>query len=67
MVECRMAAPPNPLDLAQAIATMITGRDEPTVLLREIVEQGRAQRHEHHHQPAVLGYEHSTATVPQSR
>ena len=36
---------------------MLTGRDEQTALLREIVEQGRAQRHEHHHQPAIPGYE----------
>ena len=42
MVECRMATPPNPPDLAQAIAAMLTGRDEQTALLREIVEQGRA-------------------------
>ena len=45
MVECRMAGPPNPPDLAQAIAAMLTGHDEQTALLREIVEQGRAQRH----------------------
>ena len=38
MVECRMAAPPNPLELAQAIAAMLTGRDEQTALLREIVQ-----------------------------
>ena len=44
MVECRMTAPPNPPDLAQAIAAMLTGRDEQTALLREIVEQGRAER-----------------------
>ena len=43
MVECRMVEPPNPPDLAQAIAAMLTGRDEQTALLREIVEQGRAQ------------------------
>ena len=43
MVKCRMAVPPNPPDLAQAIAAMLTGRDEQTALLREIVEQGRAQ------------------------
>ena len=42
MVKCRMATPPNPPDLAQAIAAMLTGRDEQTALLREIVEQGRA-------------------------
>ena len=51
MVECRMAGPPNPPDLAQAIAAILTGRDEQTALLQEIVEQGRAQQHEHHHQP----------------
>ena len=28
MVECRMAAPPNPPDLAQAIAAILTGQDE---------------------------------------
>ena len=49
MVKCRMAAPLNPPDLAQAIAAMLTGRDEQTTLLREIVEQGRAQRPEHLH------------------
>ena len=38
MVECRMAGPPNPPDLAQAIAAMLTGRDEQTALLQEIVE-----------------------------
>ena len=57
MVKCRMPAPPNPPDLAQAIAAMLTVRDEQTALHREIVEQGRAQRHEHHHQPAIPGYE----------
>ena len=41
MVECRMAAPPNPPDLSQAIAAMLTGRDEQTTLLCEIVQQGR--------------------------
>ena len=44
MVECRMGEPPNPPELAQAIAAMLTGRDEQTALLREIVEQGRAER-----------------------
>ena len=62
MVECRMEAPPNPPDLAQAIAAMLTGRDEQTALLREIVEQGRAQRHEHHQLPAVPGYEQFLST-----
>ena len=37
-----MAAPPNPSDLAQAIAAMLTGRDERTALLREIVQQGQS-------------------------
>jgi hypothetical protein len=41
MVECRMGEPPNPPELAQAIAAMLTGRDEQTVLLRELVQQGR--------------------------
>ena len=54
MAECRMGEPPNPPDLAQAIAAMLTGRDEQTALLREIVEQGRAQQHEPHHQPLLL-------------
>ena len=39
-----MSEPPNPPDLAQAIAVMLTGRDEQTALLREIVEQSRAER-----------------------
>ena len=42
MAKCRMAAPPNPPDLAQTIAAILTERDEQTALLREIVEQGRA-------------------------
>ena len=47
MVKCRMAddaagAPPALPNLAQAIAAMLTGRDDQTALLREIVEQGRA-------------------------
>jgi len=64
MVECRMAAPPNPPDLVQAIAAMLTGHDEQTALLREIVEQGRAQRHEHHHQPPAPGCPEFLATQP---
>ena len=59
-----MAGPPNPPDLAQVISAMLTGRDEQTALLREIVEQGRAQRSEHHHQPAVPGYEQFLSTQP---
>ena len=38
MVKCRMAAPPNPPDFAQGIAAMLTGRDEQTALIQEIVE-----------------------------
>jgi len=59
-----MAGPPNPPDLAQAIAAMLTGHDEQTALLREIVEQGRAQRLEHHHLPAVPRYEQFLSTQP---
>ena len=59
-----MVDPPNPPDLAQAIAAMLTGRDEQTALLREIVEQGRAQRHEHHHPPPAPGYPEFLATQP---
>ena len=50
MIECRMEEPPNPPELAQAIAAMLTGRDEQTALLRELVQQGRAPRPEPHHQ-----------------
>ena len=56
MVECRMADLPNLPDLAQAIAAMLTGRDEQTTLLRELVAQGRAPQPEHHHQPPISGY-----------
>ena len=59
-----MAEPPNPPNLAQAIAAMLPGRDEQTALLREIIEQGRAQWQEHHHQPAVPGYEQFLITQP---
>ena len=64
MVERIMAGPPNPPDLAQAIAAMLTGSDEQTALLREIVEQGRAQRHKHHHHPPAPGYPEFLATQP---
>ena len=56
MAECRMGEPPNPPDLAQAIAAMLTGRDEQTALLHELVAQGRAPQPEHHHQPPIPGY-----------
>ena len=59
-----MAAPPNPPDLAQAIAAMLTGRDEQTALLREIVQQGRVPRPEQHHQPPIPGYEQFLGTQP---
>ena len=35
-----MGEPPNPPDLAQTIAAMLTGRDEQMALLRRLVEQG---------------------------
>ena len=38
MAECRMGEPPNPPDLAQTIAAMLTGRDEQTALLRQLME-----------------------------
>ena len=64
MVECRMGEPPNPLELAQAIAAMPTGCDEQTALLCELVAQGRAPRPEHHHQPPAPGYPEFLATQP---
>ena len=64
MVECRMADPLNPLELAQDIAAMLTGRNEQTALLRELVAQGRAPRPEHHHQPPAPGYPEFLATQP---
>jgi len=59
-----MAGPPNPPDFAQAIAAMLTGCDEQTALLQEIMEQGRAQRHEYPHQPPAPGYPEFLATQP---
>jgi hypothetical protein len=64
MVECRMADPPNPPDLAQAIAAMLTGRDEQTALLRELVTQEVAPRPGAHHPPPVPGYEQFLGTQP---
>ena len=55
MAGCRMGEPPNPPDLAQAIAAMLTGRDEQTSLLRRLVEQGAAPW-PGHHPPPVPGY-----------
>ena len=63
MVQCRMAAPPNPPDLAQAIAAILTGRDEQTALLRQLVEQGAAP-HPGHHPPPVPGYQEFLGTQP---
>ena len=34
--------PPPAPDLVQAIAAMLTGRDEQTTLLRQLVQQGAA-------------------------
>ena len=51
MVKCRMAAPPNPPDLVQAIAAILTGHDEQTALLRQLVEQGAPPRPGHHPPP----------------
>ena len=58
MVECRMGEPPNPPELAQAIAAMLTGRDEQTALLRLLIQQGALQRqgNHNHQEPHVLGY-----------
>ena len=64
MVECRMGEPPNPPELAQAIAAMLTGRDEQTTLLRELVAQCRAPQPEHHHQLPAPGYPEFLATQP---
>ena len=59
-----MGEPPNPPELAQAIAAMLTGRDEQTALLRELVQQGRAPRPEPHHPPPVPGYQEFLGTQP---
>ena len=60
MVECRMAdegggAPLPPPNLFQAIAAILTGRNEQTALLCRLVEQGAEPRPGHHHPPPVLG------------
>ena len=61
MVECRMEAPPNPPDLVQAIAAILTGRDEQMALLRQLAEQGAAPR-PGHHPPPVPGYQEFLGT-----
>ena len=43
---------------------MLTGRDEQTALLRELVAQGRAPQPEHRHQPSIPGYEQFLSTQP---
>jgi len=43
MVKCRMTAPPNSPDLVQAIAAILTGRDEQTALLCQLVEKHHGQ------------------------
>ena len=71
MIECRMAdqgdgAPPPPPNLVEAIATMLTGRDEQTTLLRQLVQQGAAPQHgnHNHQQPPVPGYQEFLGTQP---
>ena len=64
MVECRMADPLAPPDLAQAIAAMLTGRDEQTALLRDLVAQGVAPRPGRNHPPPVPRYEEFLGTQP---
>ena len=69
MVKCRMAgdtagAPPPPPDLVQAIAAILTRRDEQTVLLRQLVEQGAAPWLGLHHPPPVPGYQEFLGTQP---
>jgi len=57
------ALPPPP-NLVEAIATMLTGRDEQTALLRQLVQQGAApsQENHNHNQPLVLGYQEFLGT-----
>ena len=59
-----MADPPNPPDLAQAMAAMLTGRDEQTALLRQLVQQSAAPQSGNHHQPPVPGYQKFLSTQP---
>ena len=69
MVECKMAdegggAPLTPPNLVQAIAAILTGRNEQTALLRRLVEQGAAPRPGHHHPPPVPRYQEFLGTPP---
>ena len=71
MIECRTAdqgdeAPPPPPNLVEAIATMLTGRDEQTVVLRQLIQQGALQRqgNHNHQEPHVPGYQEFLGTQP---
>ena len=79
MINCRMPntgsdspahngdnVPPPAPNLVEAIAAMLTGRDEQTALLRQLVQQGSAPRHGNHnnHQPPVPGYQEFLGTQP---
>ena len=58
---------PSPApNLVEAIAAMLTGRDEQTALLRQLVQQGSAPWHGNHnnHQPLVPGYQEFLGTQP---
>ena len=82
MINCRMpntdndsSAPnsanalPPPRNLVEAIVAMLTGRDEQTELLRQLVHQGAAPRHGNHnpHQLLVPGYPEFLGTLWQNR
>ena len=58
--------PPPPPSLVEAIAAMLTGRDEQMALLRQLVQQGAApwHRNHNHHQPPVSGYQEFLGTQP---
>ena len=58
--------PPPPPSLVEAIAAMLTSRNEQTELLCQLVRQGAAPRHgnDNHHQPLVPGYQEFLATQP---
>jgi len=64
MADGNSGDPPPAPDLVQAIAAMLTGRDEQTALLRLLVQQGAAPRPEHHHQPLIPIYPKFLGTQP---
>ena len=64
MADGAAGAPPPPPDLVQAIAAILTGRDEQTALLRQLVEQGAAPR-PGHHPPPIPG--NPAAAISQGR